>query len=304
MTTTTTTKSCARIDVHGLSIRGDGPDANRDHFAIADLKKSMRVHQSNLALDDGSRVDGHVQGRVLLLAEAASSPRDGRGAATDELVSYFLNEMPWYHVADGHPEDVVMALQDALANARDDSARRLDRGDPRITLAFLTWPDLYVAHLGGVGCHLLRGDALHPIVEAAATAQREPPRGRRLGRLRRLGRRRVAAPRPRVEYQRLEPGDVLALLSSGLEGHHAPDDLRAILAASGDAEVVCDRLLAGRGERDRTALVARFVPSTRCGVPARARQPALRAMPRRPGARARSRHQRLRGTGGSQPLAG
>ncbi len=33
-----------KIDVHGLSIQGQKHEKNQDHFAIATLNKSMRLH--------------------------------------------------------------------------------------------------------------------------------------------------------------------------------------------------------------------------------------------------------------------
>ncbi len=265
-------KTTQRIDVHGLSIRGDGHRKNHDHFAIASLSKSMRLHQSNLTLDDESLVHGHSQGHLFLVADGISdgpAPDRASGAAVDSVVSYFLNEMPWYHLADGSPEDVTLALEDALHNAQDElleSFASKDRRKPgtTLTLAFVFWPNLYIAHVGDSRCYLNRSGTLRQLTtdhcqddrtaaEAKAAAHVEHRLWNALG-----GKRAIL--KPEVRHVRLLPGDRLALVTDGVTQANPKAELRTILERCDSAEDACDRLMDGSGQDDRTAIVARFLP--------------------------------------------
>jgi serine/threonine protein phosphatase PrpC len=239
-------KQRGRIDVHGLSIRGTERERSRDHFAIAELAKSMKLHQTTLSIDDESRVHGQTQGQVFLVAEGVADlamPARVSREAVDRIVHYFLDEMPWYHLADGKPEDVTLALTDALTNAQQDLRLGLSESRPDVaamlTVAFVSWPDLYLAHLGRNRCYVHRGGALRLMTtdhDVSGTVA------------------------PQVQRFRLELGDVLALCSDGLTDEHTPGEIASILDSSKDAEWMCGELVSAHGPDDRTAVVVRFLP--------------------------------------------
>jgi protein phosphatase len=58
-----------QMDCAGLTDPGRKRPTNQDHFLIADLNKSMRVHATSLTLDDETRVYGGSQGKLLIVAD-------------------------------------------------------------------------------------------------------------------------------------------------------------------------------------------------------------------------------------------
>jgi len=261
-----------RIDVHGLSVRGDEHERNHDHFAIASLNKSLRLHQSNLTIDDESRVHGDNQGHLFLVADGISgcpAPARASGAAVDSVVQYFLNEMPWYHLADGAPEDVTLALEDALRNA-EETLMQTASGEQEglgttLTLAFVSWPHLYIAHVGDSRCYLSRDGKLQQLTTDHTLAEVRRDVGGRVTQRSEdvlwnaLGGRESSL-KPEVRYARLRPGDWITLVTDGVTKKLSKRRLRSLLGRNVSAEDVCNRLVDEAGDDDRTAVVVRFLP--------------------------------------------
>jgi len=249
-------QSHPRLDVYGMSLRGIENERNHDHFAIATLNKSLWLRQSSLTIDDESRVHGHNQGHLFLVADGSPgserSAADGAGAI-DCVVRYFLNEMPWLHFIDGDPVDVTAALQDALQNAQSELGAASPGGRVRIgttmTLAFVFWPDLFVAHVGSGSCYLSRQGAVQRLTRAPVT--------------RRFRRRHDPALLPDVGHVELEVGDAIALVTDGLADRDAEPELQALCRRDLSAERTCAQIVRGSGRDDRTAVVARFEPAAR-----------------------------------------
>ena len=259
-----------RIDVHGLSVQGDRHRNNHDHFAIATLNKSMRLHQSNLTIDDETRMLGHNQGHLFLVADGISAgpaPARASGTAVDSVVQYFLNEMPWYHLADGAPEDVTIALEDALRNAQEELRRSATREQAGLgttmTLAFVFWPHLYVAHAGDSRCYLSRGDELrqlttdHTVAEVRRDSGLRPDDAAERVLWNAVGGHEPGL-HPEVRHARLYPGDKLVLVTDGVLRERPPEELASLVHEATHAEDLCGRLVFGSGEDDRTAIVVRF----------------------------------------------
>ena len=215
----------------------------------------MKVHQTNLSIDDETRVHGRTQGQVFLVADGISdgpTPSLASREAIDSVVHYFLNEMPWYHLSEGEPRDVTLALKDALRNAQEDL--HLGRGHEErgvattLTLAFVDWPDLYVAHLGRNRLYVRRDDSIRLLTTDHAPSS-------------------LAARTPEVQRFQLELGDVLALCSDGVSATCPPERIAKILGADQDAEWMCGELITADGPDDRTAIVVRFLPHERVAQP-------------------------------------
>lgn len=259
-----------KLDVHGLSIRGDAHETNSDHFAIAGLAKSIRMRRSNLDLDDGERVHGDNQGHVLLVADGISerAPERASRLAVASVVQHFLNEMPWSHGPEGEAGDVELDLERVLRNVQRELRDRARDGhdlSTTMTLAFVAWPDLYVAHVGDGRCYLHRHGETRVLTrdqsltvagdDGGATPHRTD--GRVLWNA--VGGRGSELYLDVVRTE-LEPGDVVALVTDGVL---ATDDVpapEAVLERHLSSEAMCERLTAPTGADDRTAVVARFLP--------------------------------------------
>lgn len=258
------------LDVHGASHRGERHDRNHDHFATASLSKSLRMHQSNLDLRDDERVHGNNHGHLFLVADGISggpAPAQASGATIDSAVHYFLNDMPWYHLADGDPKDVRLALEDAVRNCQYELARRSDGSvngmGSTLTLALVFWPDLYVAHVGDSRLYLERAGELRQVTSDHTLAELQRSRfdsaDKRLENVlwNAIG-GSLDEVTPEFHHVSLKPGDVIALLTDGAYEPIGDEALHATLSAPLGAQALCERVLALPTTDDRTAVIARF----------------------------------------------
>lgn len=258
------------LECVGVCDRGHAPVRREDQFLVAELARSLLVHETSLPQEDHSRIVGRSQGTVLVVATGRGTGGAGAVAGTvavDALTGYVLNAMPWlYGLAPGTSDDLVEALGDALR--RCDAAARAARtdGDPEaagvdLTLAYVLGSRAYVLHVGETRGYLWRPPVLQEITHTRAQAgQAEPPSWRRLPWRGEAGRDRG----PEAYRVDLEPGDTLLLCSAGL-ARHVPDSSLAeelgLPVALGHGREIVTRLVArargAGGANDATVVLAR-----------------------------------------------
>lgn len=273
-----------RIDVHGESRPGRIHEKNHDHFAIATLNKSVRMHQTNLELEDEARVHGENQGHLFLVADGVSggpAPSRASRTAIDAVVRYFVNELPWMHMADGEPEDVRMALADAVRDAQSELLGRAvgeaEGMGTTLTLAFVAWPDLYVAHVGDSRCYLQRGTRLEQLTTDHTLAEMRRDAGAKAG----PGMEKLLwnalggaedALQPEIRHYELKPQDRILLLTDGAVERNENSRLSAILSEETSAQERCAKILQRDSRDDRTAIVVQL-PGFEPEAAAQAEQP-------------------------------
>jgi protein phosphatase len=258
------------LECIGVCDRGSAPVRREDQFLVAELARSLLVHETSLPQEDHSRIVGRSQGTVLVVATGRGTGGAGAVAGTvavDALTGYVLNAMPWlYGLASGTSDDLVEALGDALR--RCEAAVRAARkdGDPGaagvdLTLAYVLGSRAYVLHVGETRGYLWRPPVLREITRAGAQAeQAEPPSWRRLPWRGEAGGDRG----PEAYRVDLEPGDTLLLCSEGL-ARHVPDPSLAeelgVPVALGHGREIVTRLVArareAGGADDATVVLAR-----------------------------------------------
>ena len=109
-----------KMDCFGLTHIGQVREVNEDQFLIADLLKSMQVHQTSLGIDDQTRLFGTSQGKLLLVADGMGGHAAGRRASTlavDSLTTYVLNMMQWFFRLRGDCGDYFETDSKACAQA-------------------------------------------------------------------------------------------------------------------------------------------------------------------------------------------
>ena len=119
------------IECHGATHVGRHRSDNEDQFLIADLNKSMKVHQTSLGLNHQTRLMGESQGKLLLVADGVGGHASGERAsslAVDCVANYILNAMDWFlRLNDENEAELVEELKDAFHSQSESSWRRSNR---------------------------------------------------------------------------------------------------------------------------------------------------------------------------------
>ena len=117
-----------RMDTFGLSDIGLVRDCNEDQFLIADLKKSVIIHQTSLSYDDETHLLGGSQAKLLLVADGVGGGPDGDRAsrmAVQGIVQYLLNTMHWlFRLNDGREDAFLEDLKGSTEIVAADWSKR------------------------------------------------------------------------------------------------------------------------------------------------------------------------------------
>lgn len=269
-----------QIDCHGQTELGRVRKVNEDQFLIADLNKSLRVHQTSLGFDEQTRLFGGSQGKLLLVAEGFGEHAGGEGASAitvDSIVHYILNNMRWCFRVDEAAEeelltDLVSGLKYCQASIRAELGTSPRDLGATITLAYVIWPQLYVVHVGDSRCYLFRDGQLRQITrDHAATpsgvngglVDPQVAEDSRWGRaLWRCANGRTAELRPDGYKVDLLLGDTLLLCTDGISRCLPNAAIAQLLQHDGGSreisQCLVDAAKAAGGNNDITVVVARF----------------------------------------------
>ncbi|HEY6561204.1 MAG TPA: protein phosphatase 2C domain-containing protein [Polyangiaceae bacterium] len=269
-------------EVFGITDRGCVRSMNQDQFVIADLERSMLVQQASFAEQKGTTLLDVPQGRLLMVADGMGGYTGGEVAsavAIDVMARYAFAMMPWLlMVSRTTEEEFVAGLQRALESCNERvrtvaAQRGLDaRMGTTLTMAYVSWPDLYVAHVGDSRCYLQRAGRLHrlthdhtvaeQLVQQNALSAEEAEHSRfKHVLVNTIG---GASEKVDMEFRHvtLEAGDQLVLCTDGLTGHLNDAVLASYLASGRSAEELAREMVeyakrAG-GEDNITVVLARF----------------------------------------------
>lgn len=281
-----------QIDCHGESHVGRHRPANEDQFLIADLNKSMRVHQTSLGLSHQTRLFGGSQGKLLLVADGLGGHESGERASTlavDGVANYILNAMDWFFSLNSKNEAEFEAeLKEAFRHSQAVLEAEVEAIPQRrgmattLTMAYIDWPKLYVAHVGDTRCYHVRDQSIqclttdHTIGELARAAEAGSARGDFM-----LSSEEDTKPYnpmdhalwnviggqdasldPQISKSELAAGDALLLCSDGLTRYVSDDELLRAIEQNCSASEICEQFIATSNERggkdNITAVLAKF----------------------------------------------
>ncbi len=280
-----------KMECFGLTDTGRKRPANEDQFLIADLNKSMRVHQTSLGLDHQTRLFGNSQGKLLAVADGMGGHVAGQRASqlvVDSLVNYALNTLHWYFRLDADNDkdfrdDLKAALQHCQTMLeRDVQATPQRRGmGTTLTLAYIIWPRMYVVHVGDSRCYLFRDGKLEQITRDHTMAQllkesmddrpeQDEPEDEPPSRWSNTLWNAISADdsglEPDVYSANLEFGDTVLLCTDGLTKHVDKSRLIELLSSRDSNEVLCQRLIdeanSHGGSDNITVVLSRFQEAT------------------------------------------
>src|SRR3954466_5105850 len=272
-----------QMDCFGLTNPGLKRPTNQDHYLIADLNKSMRIHDTSLTLDNETRVYGGSQGKLLVVADGMGGEAEGERACTiavDQLTTYVLNSLSWcFRLEQDSEQDFEDHLKEALESCQK-SIHDVVAAHPEmhsmgttLTMVYIVWPRAFVVHVGDSRCYLLRNGELAQITVDHTVSEimvetgkmtpediRHSPMGHALWNV--LGGRTndLAVD---VYKLTLERDDVLLLCTDGLYNMVPKEALQELLNSNTSAESACRKLvdLANeKGGKDNiTVIVSHFL---------------------------------------------
>jgi PPM family protein phosphatase len=269
-----------RVRGFGLTDRGKVRDSNEDQFLIAELARTLWVHQTSLP--QGQTHYGRNRGHLFLVADGMGGYQAGEVASAltvatiETFVLHVLHRFSNLKAGDeqGVVKDFQAALVQADARLFEETAHHPEFAGmgTTLTLAFVSGWRLFVVHAGDSRCYLFHKGKLQQLTDdhtiAGELAQHGIIKPEDVSRhqfrhvvTNALGGNRAGV---RVDVQKveLETGDVVLLCTDGLTDMLSDERLASILAAEGEPQSACERLVAeanDQGGRDNiTAVVARF----------------------------------------------
>ena len=270
------------MDTFGLTDIGLVRERNDDQFLIADLKKSVIIHQTSLSYDDETHLLGGSQAQLLLVADGVGGHPGGDRAsrmAVQGIVQYLLNTMHWlFRLNDGREDAFLDDLKGALKFTQEKFRQHAEAVPmdqlmgTTITLAYIVWPQVYLVHVGDSRAYVFRGhEVIHlthdqtyaqALVDAGLMQEaevRKSPLRHVLSGLVGCNPRQLS---PEVSQFKLALHDKLLLCTDGLTSQLTDDAIADLLAADLSSEEACGLLVnaandAG-GQDNTTVVLAHF----------------------------------------------
>jgi len=271
-----------RMDISGLTDIGRVREKNDDQFLIADLKKSVIVHQTSLSYDDDTHLLGGSQAQLLLVADGVGGHPAGDHAsrmAVQGIVQYLLNTMHWlFRLNDGREDAFLDDLKGALIFTQEKMRQHAEAVPEHqqmattITLAYIVWPQVYLVHVGDSRAYVFRDrEVIHlthdqtyaqALVDAGLMQEsevRKSPLRHVLSGLVGCNPRELA---PEVSQFKLSLHDKLLLCTDGLTSQLTDDAIADLLAADLSSAEACSLLVKAAndagGQDNITVVLAHF----------------------------------------------
>jgi len=272
-----------QMDCYGMTDIGKRRSTNEDQFLIADLSKSLRVHQTSLGLDHQTRLYGGTQGHLLVVADGMGGCAAGERASTlaiDSMVSYVLDTLQWFfRLNEDNEDDFEDHLKAALHHCQDDLAIEMAAIPKRegmgttLTMAYIMWPRMYVVHVGDSRCYLYRDGKIsqmtrdHTVAEmyveqgAMSPADAEGSKWSHVlwnflgGDTDELS--------PEVYRSQLRQGDAVLLSTDGLSKYVSDQRMAERLRSGSNSQAICRQLVSDANDKggsdNITIVLARFL---------------------------------------------
>jgi protein phosphatase len=264
----------------GQTDRGKVRRQNEDHFLIAELARTLWVHQTSLA--QPRKQYSRNRGHFLVVADGMGGHQAGEVASAltvasiEGFVLHLLKRVS--HIQATEEQTVLKDFQEALRQADallfEEAAHHpeFEGMGTTVTLGFVTGRKLFVVHAGDCRCYLFHSGQLRQLTADHTLACEMARRGMikpeevchhqwRHVVTNVLGGKEVGV-NSDVYQANLEEDDVILLCSDGVTEMLDDERIAAILAAEMEPEGACKRLIAeanDHGGKDNvTAIVARF----------------------------------------------
>jgi PPM family protein phosphatase len=266
-----------RVSSYGLTDQGQQRPRNEDQFAIAEVRRVLRVQQSSIPQPES--LLGDPLGQLLLVADGIGGHQGGDYASTLAVVgieNLLLNTLGWLCRLQG--EGVLRELHQALRAAdrwvEEAAGERPELAGmgTTLTLAYITGNTVYIAHAGDSRCYRWRRGRLerltrdHTLVEKMVSGGMITAEAAEHHQLRNVVTNAVgggtSGVEPEVHKHTVTPGDIVLLCTDGLSGLVSDDEIAAALAGGDPPDELCQALVdqANRrgGPDNITVIIARI----------------------------------------------
>lgn len=255
----------AEIDAAGETSIGLRRPKNEDQFLVATIRRQLCIDDSSVSFGD-NWIRAHVDGKVVAVADGMGGTADGDVAsriAIESVVDYLTMVMPWLDGDDaqvtrrslpGVRHGLSDAMQQSDQAVKVAAARGVGKGTmgTTLTIAYIHFPMLYVAHVGDSRCYLWREGNISLLTHDHTVAQQVRDQGGQMEPGSRWSHvlwnaitgSSTTHAHPEIQRFDLEIGDVVLLCSDGLTKHIADEQIAAIINDADDAASVAKRLVA------------------------------------------------------------
>lgn len=248
---------------------------NEDHFLVAEIDRVVKVDCSSFDVEQGATWPVHRQARLLMVADGIGGHTHG-AIASAVAVDAMLEAVTAMPQRSADDRALIEGLESAVAHAQrrvasvaERKALRLNPGTT-LTLAYVDWPTMLVAHVGDSRCYLVRDGALRQLTDdhtlAAAVEDMGAPSDGEMGKHVLLNAIGGGTDDLRVDLhrQRLERGDRVLLCTDGLHDLVSDHQILSIVDGSPDFMQATDGLigaaLAAGGTDNVTAVLMQVAP--------------------------------------------
>jgi protein phosphatase len=271
------------VNAAGHTSVGHVRERNEDQFLVAAVERSLRVCASSVGGADGAWRPTSSDATLLMVADGMGGQGGGDVAsnvAIRAVTQYLCGAIPRLGVARSRGQS------DSVPGVRGELERAVAQGDAQVrraaqngaaprmgttlTLAYIMFPTLYVAHVGDSRCYLMRAGTLSQLTDDHTVAEQL----RRDGRIEvgerselhhvlynALGGGGDSHAEPQVRRVLLHPDDCLLLCSDGITKHLVDTEIGAILDRERDPQRAVRELVRQADDRggsdNSTAVVAR-----------------------------------------------
>ncbi|MCD0458330.1 PP2C family protein-serine/threonine phosphatase [Roseiconus lacunae] len=168
------------LEVAGRSDVGQKRAENQDHFLIADLRRQLKIRDTNVAHDGcGNELFGCQEGHLLVVADGMGGHSNGEAAsriAIESSARYVLDMMQWFLKLTSTAEDdfvdelsqCLVSIQQKLWSQPRDGGRTMGT---TVTMAYVIPPKMYVVHAGDSRCYLIRDGEVKQLTTDHTVAQ-------------------------------------------------------------------------------------------------------------------------------------
>jgi len=254
------------LDVFGQSDLGLKRQTNQDHFLVAELRKRLRIGQTNIA-NARKGITGRKQAHLLIVADGMGGMAEGGEASRLSVLSFMRSAANGLDLADSTllAASMVKAAKRCrkqLVNHAAASGVTRSMGTT-LTAACVVDHALTLLHVGDSRCYVLRKAKLSRLTTDHTMAQRLAEEGA-------MNEKQAAASpfahvlwnsissspkselKPQVVQHELKPGDVLLLCTDGLTKHLDDKRIAQVLKSKTGAQQRAEQLVAESREKGGT----------------------------------------------------